>query len=59
MVGNEEGRFGGMACESSQMYRNVSSKIRVGETYNYAFCVKTGVCQGNALSPLLFIIVDH
>ena len=43
------------------MYRNASSKVRVGASYSdsfsVSFSVKVAVRQGSDLSPILFIIV--
>ena len=39
------------------MYKDVRSRIRVGDGYSEEFGVGVGVHQGSVLSPLLFIIV--
>ena len=39
------------------MYKDVRSRVRVGDGYSEEFGVGVGVHQGSALSPLLFIIV--
>ena len=39
------------------MYKDVRSRVRVGEGYSEDFGVGVGVHQGSVLSPLLFIIV--
>ena len=39
------------------MYKDVRSKVRVGDGYSKEFGVGVGVHQGSVLSPLLFIIV--
>ena len=39
------------------MYRDSSSRVRIGHEYSEEFRIRVGVHQGSALSPLLFIIV--
>ena len=39
------------------MYKDVRSRVRVGDGYSEEFGVGVGVHQGSVLSPLLFIIV--
>ena len=39
------------------MYKDVRSRVRVGDGYSKEFGVGVGVQQGSVLSPLLFIIV--
>ena len=39
------------------MYKDVRSRVRVGDGYSEEFGVGVGVQQGSVLSPLLFIIV--
>ena len=39
------------------MYKDVRSRVRVGDGYSEEFGVGVGVDQGSVLSPLLFIIV--
>ena len=39
------------------MYKDVRSRVRVGDGYSEEFRVGVGVHQGSVLSPLLFIIV--
>ena len=39
------------------MYKDVGSRVRVGDEYSEEFGVGVGVHQGSVLSPLLFIIV--
>ena len=39
------------------IYSNSKSKVRLGESLSEAFCIKTGVLQGDTLAPYLFIIV--
>ena len=39
------------------MYKDVRSRVRVGNGYSKEFGVGVGVHQGSVLSPLLFIIV--
>ena len=39
------------------MYKDVRSRVRVGDGYSEEFGAGVGVHQGSALSPLLFIIV--
>ena len=39
------------------MYKDVKSRVRVGDGYSEEFGVGVGVHQGSVLSPLLFIIV--
>ena len=39
------------------MYKNVRSRVRVGDGYSEEFGIGVGVHQGSILSPLLFIIV--
>ena len=39
------------------MYKDVGSRVRVGDGYSEEFGVGVGVHQGSVLSPLLFIIV--
>ena len=38
------------------MYKDVRSRVRVGDGYSEEFGVGVGVHQGSVLSPLLFII---
>ena len=47
-----------MRCSVVQsMYKDVRSRVRVGDGYSEEFGVGVGVHQGSVLSPLLFIIV--
>ena len=39
------------------MYKEVRSRVRVGDEYSNSFDVRVGVHQGSVLSPLLFVIV--
>ena len=39
------------------MYKEMRSKVRVGDEYSNSFDVRVGVHQGSVLSPLLFVIV--
>ena len=39
------------------MYKEVRSKVRVGDEYSNSFDIRVGVHQGSVLSPLLFVIV--
>ena len=39
------------------MYKDVRSRVRVGDGYSEEFGIGVGVHQGSVLSPLLFIIV--
>ena len=39
------------------MYKDVGSRVRVGDGYSEEFGVGVGVHQGSVLSPLLFVIV--
>ena len=39
------------------MYKDVRSRVRVGDGYSEEFGVGVGIHQGSVLSPLLFIIV--
>ena len=39
------------------MYKDVRSRVRVGDGYSEEFSVGVGVHQSSVLSPLLFIIV--
>ena len=39
------------------MYKEVRSRLRVGDEYSNSFDVRVGVHQGSVLSPLLFVIV--
>ena len=39
------------------MYKEVRSRVRVGDEYSNSFDVRVGVHQGSVLSPLLFLIV--
>ena len=39
------------------MYKEVRSRVRVGDEYSNSFDVQIGVHQGSVLSPLLFVIV--
>ena len=39
------------------MYKEVRSRVRVGDKYSNSFDVWVGVHQGSVLSPLLFVIV--
>ena len=41
------------------MYKDVRSRVRVGDGYSKEFDVGVGVHQGSDLSPLLFIIVSE
>ena len=40
------------------MYKDVRSKVRVGDGYSEEFGVGVGVHQGSVLSPLLFIVLE-
>ena len=42
---------------AQSMYKDVRSRVRVGDGYSEEFGVGVGVHQGSVLSPLLFIIV--
>ena len=47
-----------MACENCTIhYKEVRSRVRVGDEYSNSFDVRVGVHQGSVLSPLLFVIV--
>ena len=39
------------------MYKEVRSRVRVGDEYSNSFDVRVGVHQGSVLSPLIFVIV--
>ena len=39
------------------MYKEVRSRVRVGDEYSNSFDVRVGVHQSSVLSPLLFVIV--
>ena len=40
------------------MYKDVRSRVRVGDGYSEEFGVGVGVHQGSVLSPLLFIVLE-
>ena len=42
---------------AQSMYKDVRSRVRVGDGYSEEFGVGVGIHQGSVLSPLLFIIV--
>ena len=44
-------------CLVQSIYKDVRSRVRVGDGYSEEFGVGVGVHQGSVLSPLLFIIV--
>ena len=46
-----------LVCLVQSMYKDVRSRVRVGDGYSEEFGVGVGVHQGSVLSPLLFIIV--
>ena len=46
-----------LVCLVQSTYKDVRSRIRVGDGYSEEFGVGVGVHQGSVLSPLLFIIV--
>ena len=46
-----------LVCLVQSMYKDVRSRVRVGDGYSKEFGVGVGVHQGSVLSPLLFIIV--
>ena len=39
------------------MYKEMRSRVRVGDEYSNSFDVRVDVHQGSVLSPLLFVIV--
>ena len=47
----------GLVSLVQSMYKDVRSRVRVGDGYSEEFGVGVGVHQGSVLSPLLFIIV--
>ena len=46
-----------LVCLVQSMYKDVRSRVRVGDGYSEEFGVGVGVHQGSVFSPLLFIIV--
>ena len=46
-----------LVCLVQSMYKDVRSRVRVGDGYSEEFGVGVGVHQGSVLSPLLFVIV--
>ena len=46
-----------LVCLVQSMYKDVRSRVRVGDGYSEELGVGVGVHQGSVLSPLLFIIV--
>ena len=46
-----------LVCLVQSMYKDVRSRVRVGNGYSEEFGIGVGVHQGSVLSPLLFIIV--
>ena len=46
-----------LVCLVQSMYKDVRSRVRVGDGYSEEFGVGVGVHQGSVLSPLLFIMV--
>ena len=46
-----------VGASGSSMYKDLRSRVRVGDGYSEEFRVGVGVHQGSVLSPLLFIIM--